>query len=142
MGIPAAREPFLTTQVFLKKFFRRCIKLNKTELKTVENLKALGIYKPEYDNAIAVYAGLIDQYTALEREFKKSKFTVIEKTGYSDNAKKSPMVATLENLRKDILAYSNALGLTPAGFRKIAEDQKKSKPQASKLEQALATFGT
>ena len=102
----------------------------------------LGVYKAEFDFTISIYAGLIEQYIALEKEFKKNKFTVIEKTGYSDNAKKSPMVATLENLRKDILSYSNALGLTPSGLKKINDEMKQSKKKVSKLESALMNFGT
>ena len=112
------------------------------EQRTKENMIALGVYKPEFDNTIAIYSGLIEQYQALEKEFKKSKFTVIEKTGYSDNAKKSPMVATLESLRKDILAYSNALGLTPSGLKKINDEMKVEKKKVSKLESALVNFGT
>jgi hypothetical protein len=45
-------------------------------------------------------------------------------------------------LRKDILAYSNALGLTPAGLRKIKDGYKEQKKSQSKLEQALNNFGT
>ena len=112
------------------------------EQKTKENMIALGIYKPEFDVTIQVYAGLVEQYQALEKEFKKSKFTVVEKTGYSDNAKKAPIVATLENLRKDILSYSNALGLTPSGLRKISDELAKPKKPQSKLEMALMNFGT
>lgn len=103
---------------------------------------ALGVYKPEFEFTISIYAGLIEQYNALEKEFKKTKFTVIEKTGYSDNAKKNPLVATLENLRKDILAYSNALGLTPSGLKKINDEMKQEKKKVSKLESALMNFGT
>lgn len=114
----------------------------KTTLQIKENMKALGVYKPEFDMTIEIYSGLIDQYQALEREFKKSKFTVIEKTGYSDNSKKSPMVATLENLRKDILQYSNALGLTPSGLKKINDELNTKKKKLSKLEMALNNFGT
>ena len=101
--------------------------MGRMEQKTKENMIALGVYKPEFDNTIAIYSGLIEQYQALEKEFKKSKFMVVEKTGYSDNAKKSPMVATLESLRKDILAYSNALGLTPSGLKKINDEMKVTK---------------
>jgi phage terminase small subunit len=115
--------------------------LGKIEIQTKENMKQLGVYKPEFDLTISIYAGLIEQYQALEKEFKKSKFTVIEKTGYSDNSKKSPMVATLENLRKDILSYSNALGLTPAGLKKINDEMKVEKKKVSKLEMALSNFG-
>lgn len=116
--------------------------MNKMEEKTKENMIALGVYKPEFDNAISIYSGLIEQYQAIEKEFKKSKFTVIEKTGYSDNSKKSPLVATLESLRKDILAYSHALGLTPSGLKKINDEMKVEKKKVSKLESALINFGT
>jgi phage terminase small subunit len=117
--------------------------MRKLEQQTKNNMIALGVYKPEFDITIEVYAGLVEQYQALEKEFRKSKFTVIEKTGYSDNAKKSPMVATLENLRKDILSYSNALGLTPSGLKKINDEMNNGKKkQISKLEMALDAFGT
>lgn len=112
------------------------------EKKTKKNMQALGIYKPEFDTTIQIYAGLVDQYQTLEKEFKESNFKVEEKTG-ANNSKRSPMVATLENLRKDILTYSNNLGLTPAGLRKLSDDIKvrEKKPQ-SKLEMALSAFGT
>ncbi len=105
-------------------------------------MRALNIYKPEFNITISIYAGLVEQYQMLEKEFKKSKFTVVEKTGYSDNTKKSPMVGTLESLRKDILAYSNALGLTPSGLKKLNDEMNKDKKQVSKLEMALNAFGT
>jgi phage terminase small subunit len=66
---------------------------------------------------------------------------VEEKTG-ANNSKRSPMIATLESLRKDILSYSNALGLTPSGLRKLNDEMGKDKKQASKLEMALNSFGT
>ncbi len=115
--------------------------MNKFESEIVENMKALGIYQPEFFTTIKIYCGLVDQYHALEKEFKKSKFTVLEKTGYSDNNKKNPLVGSMESLRKDILAYSNALGLTPAGLRKLKSMQPEQK-QRSKLEMALNGFGT
>ncbi len=116
--------------------------MKKLELEIVENMRALNIYKPEFNITISIYAGLVEQYQMLEKEFKKSKFTVVEKTGYSDNTKKSPMVGTLESLRKDILAYSNALGLTPSGLKKLNDEMNKDKKQVSKLEMALNAFGT
>jgi P27 family predicted phage terminase small subunit len=116
--------------------------LKKLELQIIENMRALNIYKPEFNITISIYAGLVEQYQMLEKEFKKTKFTVVEKTGYSDNTKKSPMVGTLESLRKDILAYSNALGLTPSGLKKLNDEMNKDKKQVSKLEMELNAFGT
>ena len=115
--------------------------MSKLEKKITENMISLGIYKPEFDMTISIYAGLVEQYQALEKEFKKTKFVVVENTGYSENKKRAPIVATLESLRKDILQYSNHLGLTPAGLKKI-KDTSKSTKQTSKLESALMNFGT
>jgi phage terminase small subunit len=142
LGVPATREEFPTMRFFLKVFSGGESTVKKIELQTVENMKRLGVYKPEFDITIGIYCSLVDQYKALEKEFKMSKFTVVEETGYSDNKKKHPIVGSLESLRKDILAYSNALGLTPAGLRKINDNMKPNKKKQSKLEQALNNFGT
>ncbi|HSW76102.1 MAG TPA: P27 family phage terminase small subunit, partial [Candidatus Saccharimonadales bacterium] len=122
--------------------FLEVMNLKKLEQQIVHNMKMLDIYKPEFDMTISIYASLLDQYQQLEKDFRKSKFTVAEDTGYSDNKKKSPIVGSLESLRKDILAYSNALGLTPAGLKKINDDANKKKKTQSKLEMALDNFGT
>jgi phage terminase small subunit len=115
----------------------------KVIAQTKENMIALGIYKPEFDTTISIYSGLVEQYQALEKEFKKTKFTVVENTGYSENKKRAPIVATLESLRKDILQYSNVLGLTPAGLKKIKDSMKgDNNKKQSKLEMALSNFGT
>jgi phage terminase small subunit len=118
------------------------MKMSKIEHQTKQNMVALGIYKPEFDVTISIYAGLVEQYQSIEKEFKKTKFTVVEKTGYSENYKKKPIVATLESLRKDILQYSTALGLTPAGLKKIKDNLKNDNKKQSKLEMALNSFGT
>ena len=70
--------------------------MKKIALETKENMKALGVYKPEFDVTIDIYAGLVEQYQALEKEFKKTKFVVVEKTGYSDNSKKSLLLLHLK----------------------------------------------
>jgi P27 family predicted phage terminase small subunit len=110
-------------------------------MQTKQNMQALGLYQPEFDITISIYAGLVEQYQQLERDFKKSKFTVVENTGYSDNKKRNPLVASMESLRKDILQYSNALGLTPAGLKKIKDKTGSENKKQSKLEMALNNFG-
>lgn len=116
--------------------------MKKLEMQVMEYMKSLEIYKPEFDITISIYASLVDQYQQLEKDFRKSKFSVVEETGYSDNKKKHPIVGSLESLRKDILAYSNVLGLTPAGLKKITDGANNKKRKQSKLEQALNSFGT
>ena len=59
------------------------------EHQTKQNMIALGVYKPEFETTISIYAGLIEQYQALEKEFKKSKFTVVRKNRLQRQCKKS-----------------------------------------------------
>jgi P27 family predicted phage terminase small subunit len=115
--------------------------MNKLEIEIMENMKRLEIYKPEFDITISIYCGMVEQYKQLEKDFKKQKFSIVEKTGYSDNKKKSPMMLSMETLRKDILNYANMLGLTPQGLKKLKADVK-PEPKKSKLEMALDNFGT
>ena len=115
--------------------------MNKLEIQVTEHMKKLEIYQPEFDIMISIYCGLVDQYRELEKTFKKQKFTVVEDTGYSDNKKKNPVILSMESLRKDILSYATALGLTPQGLKKLQKDKSTKKP-ISKLEMALSNFGT
>ena len=100
---------------------------SKHYIRAETDMKNLGIYKPEFDPMIAVYAQLMQQREKLESIYRKSgyEFQVKTSTGY----KKAPIVTTLETLRKDILTYAEALGLTPRGLAKFndkAFEQKKS----------------
>lgn len=107
-----------------------------------KNMESLGVYKPEFDMAIGIYAGLIYQYKQLEKQFEEAAFSVAEKTGYSNNSKKSPLVASMESLRKDILSYSNSLGLTPTALKRINDQmESNNKKQMSELDKALNSFG-
>lgn len=97
-------------------------------------MKSLGIYKPEFDSMIGVYAQLMTQRDKLEAQYRKSgyQYQVPTNTG----VKKAPIVTTLETLRKDILAYAEALGLTPRGLVKF-NDKAFEKKQESALSKAL-----
>ncbi len=80
-------------------------------------MKSLGVYRKEYDGAVDVLAQLLTQYNELTQRFEESGYRIAEVT--ATGSKKAPIVTTLESLRKDILAYLNALGLTPMGAKKI-----------------------
>ena len=113
----------------------------KIENQTKANMQRLGIYRPEFDQTIQIYSGLIEQYNDLLRELKKLKFKVIEPTTRNnDSMKKSPLIGVLESLRKDILTYSNALGLTPVELGKINDEMKNENKKLSKLEEALSNL--
>ena len=126
---------------YFKTFFGGGNMATRLEMQVKEHMQNLGIYKPEFDISIKIYCGLVDQYEQLEKQFKKSKFTVVEETGYADNKKKHPLIGSMESLRKDILTYATALGLTPQGLKKLTKDDKPQQKQ-SKLEMALNNFGT
>jgi len=94
---------------------------------TIRDMKALRIYKKQYDRLIEIYAELVSQYNRLTERFADSGFEVEADTAQG-GAKKSPMVATLEALRKDILMYSDRLCLNPKSLETVtAEKTEQSK---------------
>lgn len=80
-----------------------------------KSMQKMCTYRPEYENAIA--AQLMEQYDTLTRAFEESGWAY--ETSTATGTKKAPIVTTLESLRKDVLAYLSALGLTPAGAKKL-----------------------
>ncbi|HCP14831.1 MAG TPA: terminase [Peptococcaceae bacterium] len=101
--------------------------------KTIEIMKALGVYKQEYDPIIEVYAELNEQYQSLTKQFKKSGYKHYETT-MQGGTKKASIVATLESLRKDLLLYSDRLCLNPKSIETVTTDQ----PSKSKLAKVLS----
>ncbi len=111
--------------------------VNKHAATIRRKMKSLGVYRNEYDQGITILAQLLDQYDELTKRFENSglDFESLTNTG----TKKAPIVTTLESLRKDILAYLNALGLTPAGAKKI--DVQENKIASNALADALKKLG-
>lgn len=101
--------------------------------RTIADMKALGVYKPQYNRLIDIYAELVEQYTVLTDSFQRGGYQCEAETGQG-GVKKSPIVATLENLRKDILAYSDRLCLNPKAIESVTIDKGKE----SKLAQVLS----
>ena len=90
-------------------------------------MKDLGTHKVQYNRIIDIYADLIHQYLIAVRDFEEGGCQYEVETA-AGGSKKSPIVATLETLRKDILAYSDRLCLNPKAFEKVTvENQNKSK---------------
>lgn len=101
--------------------------------RTIDDMKALGVYKPEYDPIIDIYAELVDQYNKITKEFKDGGYQYEVETDQGGR-KKAPIVATLETLRKDILAYSDRLCLNPKSLETVTvETGKKKSALASAL---------
>ena len=99
---------------------------------TIEKLKELGTYKVQYNRIIGIYAGLVHQYLIALRDFENSGYQYEVETG-AGGSKKSPIVATLENLRKDILQYSDRLLLNPKALESTKLETEKSSTLADVL---------
>lgn len=94
---------------------------------TIKDMKSLGIYKSEYNRVINIYAELVSQYSKISQKFEDDEHP-FEVSTADGGSKKSPVVLTLETLRKDILAYSDRLCLNPKALESITiENKKKSK---------------
>jgi hypothetical protein len=94
---------------------------------TIADMKKLGVHKPEYNRLIDIYADLIFQYHKALEEFEKGNYQY-ETVTAAGGTKKSAIVATLETLRKDILAYSDRLCLNPKAIETVTiEKGSKSK---------------
>lgn len=100
--------------------------------KTIQNMKELGVYKPEYDPVIEIYSELCEQYQILTKKFKADGYKYYEYTAQG-GTKKSAIVATLETLRKDILAYSDRLCINPKALETVTPEH----PNQSKLAKVL-----
>ena len=85
---------------------------------TIEIMTGLGIYRPFFDPIIEDYAELCAQHEIHLKEYHKSDYACEIDTGQGGR-KKSPLVATIETERKDILAYSDRLGLNPKALESI-----------------------
>ncbi len=90
---------------------RKIVTKEAFEKRTRDEMKKLGVYKPEYNDLIGIYAELREQYERHTIKHKKDKYNCEVAT--AQGVKKAPIVTTLEQLRKDILAYSDRLCLNP-----------------------------
>lgn len=101
-----------------------------------KQMQKIGVYKPEFDDVLDIYSELLEQYRRLTVIYKKSGYAVTAKTNSGD-VKKSPIVSELENLRKDILQYSDRLCLNPKIYFKT--DAEKEAPKSA-LAEALRSL--
>lgn len=102
---------------------RRATTKETVKRRTIRDMKDMGIHKPQYNRIIDIYAGLVNQYLRAVIDFENSGFEYETETA-AGNPKKSSIVSTMENLRKDILQYSDRLGLTPKSLESISAESK------------------
>ena len=100
--------------------------------RTIEDMKKLGVHKPQYNRLIEIYSELVYQYNILTAEFEGGGYQYEVETDQG-GTKKSPIVATLESLRKDILAYSDRLCLNPKSIETVTTEKGSKSKLASVL---------
>ncbi|QOR34434.1 P27 family phage terminase small subunit [Clostridium sp. 'deep sea'] len=99
---------------------------------TITAMRELGIHKKQYNRLITLYADLVYQYLTINDKFEKDGYEYEVFTAQG-GVKKAPIVATLETLRKDILAYSDRLCLNPKSLETVTADSNKKSVLASVL---------
>lgn len=100
--------------------------------RTIADMKELGVYKKQYGRMIDIYSGLVHQYLVLNEKFENGDYEV-QVHSAQGGPKKAPIVATLESLRKDILAYSDRLCLNPKALETVTIEKKGKSTLASVL---------
>lgn len=108
---------------------------SRTEKGIREMMGALGVYRQEFDTTISIYCDLLRQYRIYTKKLKDSDFDGYESSGQA-GSKKSPLMTTIEALRKDILQYQTALGLTPSALKKL-KDMTAMKEEPSPLDTVI-----
>lgn len=83
--------------------------------RTISDMKKMGTHRSEYNRIIDIYSQLVNQYLIITKEFQDSGYQFEVPTA-DGSSKKSPIVATLESLRKDILQYSDRLCLNAKSY--------------------------
>lgn len=103
---------------------------------TIQKMKDLGHYRDEYDDLIGVYSDLLEQYLQATKDFKEGGFQYETETS-AGTLKKSAIVNILENLRKDLVIYSDRLMLNP----KMNYNKQVTQEEESPLAKMLRSMG-
>ena len=114
----------------------------KWKKKIIKQCREIGTYQDAYLPAIETLAGILEQRDKTHAEFTKSGgksvVTYINKFG-AENMVKNPLLVMWDDLNKSALALWRDLGLTPAGYKKIAGEGQMQRKESA-LAKALKDF--
>lgn len=115
---------------------KRKSKITRIRNQTIENMRKLGTFRPEFEVTVQRYAEMRVQYEVLSEKWYDSGCEITEeyinKAGAS-NQRKTALYMSMETLRKELTEMENLFGLTPKGLRGI-----RAKGLEEKKESALA----
>lgn len=97
--------------------------------KIVAACKDVGTYRPAFDPIIETLAGILERRDGAKEKFEKNPVYIVSHTnkGGGKYAERNPLLRTLQDLERDALAYWRDLGLTPAGLKRINEQEMQPK---------------
>src|SRR5690625_3170966 len=114
---------------------RRILARDTIRRRTIEDMKKLEVYKKEYRDIIDVYVDAIDDYQIARRGCEGNGRQPERETAAA-GTKKSGSVSAIEDLRQDILQYSDRLCLNP----NTSKEQEADKKTTSTLADVLSKF--
>ncbi|WP_041700838.1 P27 family phage terminase small subunit [Clostridium kluyveri] len=112
--------------------YEKLLKKFKRQVKA--DMKALNVYKPEFENLINIYSGMLAQYEIITKRLIENEFNIETET-QRGGTKKSALATTQEKLRTDIVIYGDRLLLNPKSLRNAKLE---SKGKTSKLYDVLS----
>ena len=103
-----------------------------------------GTYRPYFDSVIITLAGILERRDIALKQFEESggqvMVTHINKGG-AENLEQNPALRAINDMNRDALAYWRDLGLTPAGLKRINEDNLKGAGNKPTLGSVLREIG-
>ena len=84
-----------------------------------------GTYKPYFDHVIDTLAGILERRDDAREMYEESEdgpvIAFTNKSG-AENRVKNPLIGIIEDADRTALSYWKELGLTPAGLKKISDE--------------------
>ena len=105
--------------------------------------KNVGTYKKSFDHVIATLADVLEERDRVRKQYLDEgaePLVVIVSDRGAENRRPNPLLRQWNDLNNTALAYWKELGLTPAGLKKINDEELKEK-KGSSLDAILSKLG-
>lgn len=116
--------------------------MNKQEWRNriIEAMNTAGTYRPFFDTAVDTLAGILERRDAAADAFDGEIINEHTNKIGATNIEINPALQLVNALDRDALSYLRALGLTPAGLKRINEKALERK-KSNALMDALKELG-
>ena len=116
--------------------------MNKKQYQTriLTACKNAGTYKKSFDQVINTLADILEERDRVRKQYideGAEPLVIIVSDRGAENRRPNPLLRQWNELNTTALAFWRDLGLTPAGLKKINDDNMKEKPAGSALDEVL-----